>query len=110
NASKARSDYHMFLDANGLKGARIGVARDYWGKIAAADKGMNTPLETLKKAGAELIDVKFPNLNKFGDAEFLVLQYEFKDGLEKYLAQRGSQYKTLDDLIKFNKDNAAKEL
>ena len=110
NASKARSDYQMFLDANGLKGARIGVARDYWGKNAAVDKVMNTALETLKKAGAELIDVKFPNLNKFGDAEFLVLQYEFKDGLEKYLAERGSQYKTLDDLIKFNKDNAAKEL
>jgi len=110
NASKARSDYQMFLDTNGLKGARIGVARDYWGKNAAVDKVMNAALETMKKAGAELIDVKFPNLNKFGDAEFLVLQYEFKDGLEKYLAERGSKYKTLDDLIKFNKENAAKEL
>jgi amidase len=107
---RARTDYQMFLDANGLKGARIGVARDFWGKNVAADKVMNAALETMKKAGAELIDVKFPNLNKFGDAEFLVLQYEFKDGLEKYLAERGSQYKNLDDLIKFNKDNASKEL
>ena len=107
--TKGRSDYQMFLDVNGLKGARIGVARDYWGN-ASADKVMNTALEALKKAGAELIDVKFPNLSKFGDAEFLVLQYEFKDGLERYLAERGSQYKNLDDLIKFNKDNAAKEM
>jgi amidase len=109
SANKGRSDYQMFLDPNGLKGARIGVARDYWGN-ASADKVMNAALEVMKKAGADLIDVKFPNLSKIGDAEFLLLQYEFKDGLEKYLAERGSQYKTLDDLIKFNKDNAAKEL
>jgi amidase len=64
----------------------------------------------MKKAGAELVDVKFPNLRKFGDASFIVLQYEFKDGLEKYLRERGAKYKTLDDLIKFNNDNAAKEL
>ena len=107
--AKGRTDYQMSLDPNGLKGARIGVARDYWGN-ASTDKVMNAALEVMKKAGAELIDVKFPNLTKFGDAEFLVLQYEFKDGLEKYLAERGSQYKTLDDLIKFNKDNAAKEM
>ncbi len=110
NTGKARTDYQMSLDPNGLKGARIGVARDYWGKNAAVDKLMNSALETIKKAGAELVDVKFPNINKFGDAEFLVLQYEFKDGLEKYLAERGSQYKTLDDLIKFNQDHAVKEL
>ena len=107
--TKGRTDYQMALDPNGLKGARIGIARDYWGNTSA-DKVMNAALEAMKKAGAELIDVKFPNLAKFGDAEFLVLQYEFKDGLEKYLAERGSQYKTFDDLIKFNKDNAAKEM
>ena len=67
-------------------------------------------LESMKKAGAELIDVKFPDLQKFGDAEFLILQYEFKDGLEKYLRERGSRHKTLDYLIKFNNDNAAREL
>jgi amidase len=64
----------------------------------------------MKKAGATLVDVKFPNLEKFGDAEFEVLQFEFKDGLEKYLAGRGSRYKNLDDLIKFNNDNAAREM
>ena len=54
--------------------------------------------------------MKFPNLQKFGAAEFLVLQYEFKDGLEKYLRQRGSNYKTLNELIKFNSDNAKREM
>ena len=110
DANKTRRDYQTFLQADGLKGARIGVARDYWGRRADLDVVTNAALEAMKKAGAELIDVKFPDLQKFGDAEFLILQYEFKDGLEKYLRERGSQYKTLDDLIKFNNDNAAREL
>lgn len=102
--------YVSYLKADGLRGARIGVARDYWGRNATVDKVTNAALEAMKSAGAELIDVKFPNLRRFGDAEFTVLKYEFKDGLEKYLRSRGSRHKTLDDLIKFNNDNAAKEL
>jgi amidase len=62
------------------------------------------------RAGAELVDVRFPNLQKFGDAEFEVLLYEFKDGLNKYLVGRGARYKTLDELIRFNKENASKEM
>ena len=107
---REKVDYTNFLMADGLKGARIGVARDFWGRNAVVDAVTNAALESMKKAGAVLIDVKFPNLRKFGDAEFLVLQYEFKDGLEKYLRERGSKYKTLDDLIKFNNDNAAREM
>lgn len=105
-----RINYLSYLKADGLKGTRIGVARDYWGRNATVEKVTNAALETMKRQGAELIDVKFPNLSKFGDAEFLVLKYEFKDGLEKYLRSRGSSHKTLEDLIKFNKDNAGKEL
>jgi amidase len=110
NATKARTDYETFLKLDGLKGAAIGVARDYWGKRAEVDKVTDAALEAMKAAGATLVDVKFPNLTKFGDAEYEVLQYEFKDGLEKYLAGRGSKYRTLDDLIKFNNDNAAREM
>lgn len=103
-------DYRNSLRPDALRGARIGVARDYWGRNATVDKAMNAALEAIKKQGAELIDVKFPNLNKFGDAEFLVLKYEFKDGLEKYLRGRGGKHQTLSDLVKFNNDNAAREL
>src|SRR5687768_14458919 len=110
NATKARTDYETFLKPDGLKGAVIGVARDYWGKRAEVDKVMDAALDAMKAGGATLVDVKFPNLGKFDDAEFEVLQFEFKDGLEKYLAGRGSQYKTLNDLIKFNNDNAAREM
>lgn len=103
-------DYTTFLKADSLRGARIGVARDYWGRNAVVDSVTDAALETLKRSGAELIDIRFPDLRKFGDAEFLVLQYEFKDGLERYLKQRGSKHQTLDDLIKFNNDNAAREM
>jgi amidase len=49
-------------------------------------------------------------MQKFGDAEFTVLKYEFKDGLERYLRERGSRHKSLNDLVKFNNDNAGREL
>ena len=105
-----RVSYVTALVKNGLRGARIGVARDSWGRSPQLDRVLNAALDKMKAAGAVLIDVRFPNRDKFGDAEFLLLQYEFKDGLQKYLAARGSRYKTLDDLIKFNIDNAAREM
>ena len=107
---RERVSYTNSLQKDGLSGARIGVARDFWGRNAVVDAVTNAALDVMKKAGAVLIDVKFPNSSKFSDAEFLVLQYEFKDGLEKYLRNRGSKYKTLADLIKFNNDNAAREM
>jgi amidase len=110
NSTMARTDYETFLKPEGLKGAVIGVARDYWGKRADVDKVTDAALDVMKQAGATLVDVKFPNLSKFGDAEYEVLQFEFKDGLEKYLAGRHSQHKTLADLIKFNEENAAREM
>jgi amidase len=107
---REKVDYTIFLKEDGLRGARIGVARDYWGRRPELDTVMNAAIDVMKKSGAELIDVTFPDLHKFDDAEFEVLKFEFKDGLERYLRQRGSRYKTLDDLIKFNNENAAKEM
>ena len=109
-SSKAAKDYTRFLEKNGLRKMRIGVARDYWGKNAELDKVMNGALDALKNSGAILIDVKFPTLEKFGDAEFEVLLYEFKTDLEKYLVERNAPYKTLADLIRFNEENAEREM
>ncbi|MCA1638730.1 MAG: amidase [Acidobacteria bacterium] len=95
---------------DGLKGARIGVAKDFWGKKDEVDKAMNNALDAMKQAGATLVDVKFPTLKKFDAAEFEVLLYEFKTDLEKYLAERNAKYKTLADLIKFNEDNREREM
>ena len=45
-----------------------------------------------------------------GDAEFAVLQYEFKDGLNRYLAAANAGVKTLAEVIAFNKNNEAKAM
>jgi len=110
NNKKARKDYESFLRKDGLKNARIGVARDYWGKRAEVDAVMNDALDAMKQAGAILIDVKIPTLGKFDAAEYEVLLYEFKTDLAKYLVERNSPYKNLADLIKFNEENAAREM
>jgi amidase len=108
--AKTEKDYAKFLQKDGLKGARIGVARQYFGRNANVDKLLETQLQVLKDGGAILIDVNFPTLERFGDAEYEVLLFEFKTDLNKYLAGRGGRYRTLADLIKFNEDNREKEM
>lgn len=108
--AKIEKDYTQFLDKDGLKGARIGVARQYFGRNGRVDELLEAALKVLKDNGATLVDVNFPTLGKFGEAEYQVLLYEFKADLNKYLAARGGKYKTLADLIKFNEENKAAEM
>jgi amidase len=110
NASKGEKDYTRFLQKDGLKGAKIGVARQFFGRNAKIDAVIEPNLQVLKDGGATLIDVEFPRLNGFGNAEYEVLLYEFKDDLNKYLLARGGKHRTLADLIKFNEDNRDKEM
>lgn len=106
-------DYSAGLTPTALQGARIGVARNLAGFNAAADAAFNTALEALRAAGAVLVDpANVPGVGKYDDAEFTVLLYEFKDGLNRYLAARGEtvQYHTLADLIAYNRENGAREM
>lgn len=109
HANAERKDYTLFLQKDGLKGMRIGIGRQYFGRNDKVDKLIEPQLEILKRGGATLIDVTFPKLRDFGDAEFEVLLYEFKADLNKYLSGRSTNM-TLSDLIKFNERNAAKEM
>jgi amidase len=106
----AAKDYTKFLDANGLKGARLGLVMQY--TTRAELKEFYKPLiEAIRTAGATLIDVTFtPDYSKMGDDRTNVLKYEFKTDLNKYLVARGARYKTLEDLIKFNEENKDREL
>ncbi|HSC30247.1 MAG TPA: amidase, partial [Gemmatimonadaceae bacterium] len=113
SAGKAHTDYTTFLDADGLKGARIGVLRDrYMGYSRAADALMEDALHAMRDRGAVLVDpVAFPTAGKFGDAEFDVLLYEFKADLDAYLAAlTSSPVKSLADVIAFNEQHASTEL
>lgn len=110
-AKRRERDYTKFLDAGGLKGARLGVVMIPPQQNADAFKAFYQPfIDKLSAAGATLVDVTFPDYRPMQADRTAVLQYEFKADLNKYLAGRGSKYKTLEDLIKFNDDNKEKEL
>ena len=108
---KGEKDYTKFLDLEGLRGARIGVARQFVGNNVAVKAMMESHFEVLKASGATLIDVTFPeDFGKLGDDRLQVLLYEFKTDLNKYLAERRSPHRTLADLIKFNEENKEREM
>src|ERR1700676_3575244 len=113
SAGKSFTDYTKFLEADGLKGARIGVLRKAFGFNPAVDKLMEAALEVMKKQGATLVDpVEIETSGKFGETEFLGFMYELKADLNAYLAWLGpnAPVKTLKDIIEFNEKNAAKEM
>jgi amidase len=106
-------DYTQFLNADGLRGARIGVLRKTFGFNPAVDKLLEASLEVMKRQGATLVDpVEIETSGKFGDTEFLGFMYELKADLNAYLAWLGpnAPVKTLKEVIEFNEKNAAKEM
>ncbi len=109
-ATRGSSDYTQFLKADGLKGRKIGVMRQYFGTNERVDKLMESQLDALRNGGADVIDISIPTFGKFGDAEYEVLLYEFKADLNAYLEGRGGRVRSMADLIKFNESNAAKEM
>ena len=113
SAGKTNSDYIRFLDPNGLKGARIGVARSFFGFHPVVDQLMNQAIQQMKELGALIIDpVEIKNLREIEAPEFEVLLYELKADLNKYLAglRPDIPYRTLKDLIAFNEKNKDKEM
>ncbi len=105
-------DYTAALDPNGLKAARIGVARGAFGN-PEGDRLNNAAIAVLKAQGATIVDpVEIPHLKDYGDQEYTVLLYEFKNDLNAYLAGLGaaSPMKTLADLIAYNDAHKDTEL
>jgi amidase len=96
-------DYSLSLRVDGLRGARIGVARTLAGFDARVDKVLDVAIAAMRAQGAIIIDpAEFKKSDQLGDAEFIVLLYEFKAGINAYLATRPGAPQTLADLIKFN--------
>ncbi|MGH9521961.1 MAG: amidase, partial [Terriglobales bacterium] len=113
SAGKSQTDYAQYCDPNGLKGARIGVARKYFGFHDAVDALMEQALDVLKKQGATLVDpADIETFGKFDESESTVLLYEFKADLNAYLARLGpgAPVHRLKDVIDFNERNRAKEM
>ena len=91
SAGKSLTDYTQFLNKDGLRGARLGVARKYFGFNDAVDKLLNDQITEMKRMGAVIVDpADIPTADAiFSDlAELIVLIYEFKRDLNAYLATR----------------------
>jgi amidase len=112
-ARKAAADYTKFLDPKGLQGAKIGVARNYFGFHDAVDALMKEALDALKQQGATLVDpADLPNMDKVDDPETTVLLYELKADLAAYLARLGPKapVRSLKEVIDFNDRNKKQEM
>ncbi len=109
----AEADYTRFLDPAGLRGARLGIARKFFENNALIDRFLSNCVDALKKAGAEVIDpADLATHGQMDAVENEVLLYEFKDGLNRYLARlpQGSPARTLEELIAFNQQNRSREM
>jgi len=105
---KAQKDYTQFLDANGLKGKKIGVEKSFMEGHEGVVGLYKQAIDVLKNQGATIVEVELLKATKdAGSGEFTVLQYEFKDGLNRYLQNENGRVKTLKDVIEFNKQNEA---
>jgi len=116
SSGESHNDYTPFLDENGLKGARIGVVRAvYSGYSRATDAVVEQSIQVMRDLGAVIVDpADIPTTQelKSSDAEFEVMLYEFKAGLNAYLATLGpnAPVRTLEEVIRFNQENADREM
>ena len=106
-------DYTTFLDRAGLKGARIGIGRKFFGRDARVDRVMEEVIAAMKDAGAVMIDdCELSSGQEYADSEYEVLLYEFKADLNAFLAtvDPALGIRSLDDVIRFNEANRDVEM
>ncbi len=105
------SNYTRFFDLDGLKGARIGVARNMAGTNPSILKIFELCIEVMKHLGAIIMDpADVSNFDKFSRTELDVLHYEFKADLNKYLKSLDGNVpvRSMEDVIRFNEENSHK--
>jgi amidase len=111
STGKSFRDYTPYLDAGGLTGKRIGVEKSFLKVHEGVDALFQEAIETFKQKGAEVIEIDFlERVKGISSEEYTVLQFEFKDGLNSYLANAGDSVKSLADVIAFNTTNAVKAM
>lgn len=107
---KALTDYTPFLKADGLQGKRIGIEKSFLKKHEGVDSLFKDAIDLMRSKGATLVELEFVKIKDLGNSEGQLLQYEFKDGLNAYLSKASGKVKSLEELIKFNKDNKEKAM
>jgi len=108
---KVKKDYTQFLKADSLEGKRIGVEKSFLEGHEGVVNVYKQAIELLKTKGATMVEVELLKMTrKLGEAEFDLLQYEFKDGVNRYLAGANAGVRTLAEVIAFNKTNEGKAM
>ena len=108
---KAKKDYTKYLDANGLKGKRLGIEKSFLKGSPDVVALMNKAVAAIKQMGATIVEVDvLKPIHALGDDEYLVLQYEFKDGLNKYLSGANAKVKSLKEVIEYNNQHEAETM
>jgi len=110
---KAHTDYRPFLKSDGLRGARLGVVRNFFGFHPGVDARMEEALAEMKRQGAVLVDpAELPHMGEYDQSELSVLLYELKTDLNAYLASLGpaARVKTLEEVIRFNEEHREREM
>ena len=113
SAGNSHADYTRFLDAGGLRGARIGVARSFGGFSPDEMRVFEDAIQAMREAGATIIDpANLPDAAWNDEQPLIVLEYEFKATMNAYLASLGpnTPAKTLAEIIDFNERNADREM
>ncbi len=111
SSGHAFTDYTQFCDSNGLRGARIGIARQYVTIGPANTALINECIALMRGGGAVIVDpADIPSFENWRDSESQVLLYEFKADLNRYLAARGTTMRSLADIIAFNRAHRAEEM
>lgn len=102
------ADFTANLTADGLAGKRIGVIRSYWGagENPAVEALFESGIESLRSAGAQIVDSIEIRTDGMGDSEYTVLLYEFKADLNDYLSRTGAPMRSLEKIIEFNDANS----
>jgi amidase len=108
---KSSTDYTTFLDKNALKNKRIGFEKSFLEGHESVVALYKAAMEVLKSQGATLVEIDLlSQTNPLSDAEYTILKYEFKDGVNRYLSTANAKVKTLAEVIAFNKQNEAKAM
>lgn len=111
STGKIQPDYTKFLTTDGLIGKNIGIDRKTKSTNQFINKLLDEAIEQMKNFGANIIDIEYVDkINEIGKYENEILHYEFKDGINKYLAGTNHKMKTLKDVIDFNKANEDKAM
>ncbi len=110
SVGRAVFDYPAHLDPEALRGARIGLLRGSMGFHPDVDAALERAVEAMRAAGATVVDAEIPTAGEWRQAEFEVLLYEFKNGLEHYLRSHDAPIKTLDALMAYNRAHVDTEM